>query len=328
MRAGNTLTVLNALGNGFFAQELGIGDQSPLLSVNNFGAGRVIYVNAFPVIQAGAQRDLLQPDLLAQVREAASMDDYVQRTDVLPVYNSTQGSIEVNGTFTLSTDALILDGLGGSTGLPFAMNGSTEAVLRGDITLTASNSSVLLFPSESYVDIASAAASGQLHVLVSSSNATVFVGGKEVLTPTGSISLNLSIAGLSALAHLPSVNASGTIIFDQLDVEAALYLPLAGIVQQKAEVQGSVRFSTLYATFPVIDFSGFQASGSITNLGASSLQQSIPWSEVLASPYNLTFNALFLIGLMTYVVTTGRRRRRTDDGVTLSGLGKSEIIRS
>jgi len=109
------------------------------------------------------------------------------------------------------------------------------------------------------------------------------------------------------LVRLPSLNASGTITFDQLDVHAALYVPLAGTVQQKAEVQGNVRFNVMYVNNPVIIFSKFQAEGDIVNLAKMASRPTIPWAEVLTSPYNILFNIFFLSGVAIQFL----RKRKT-----------------
>lgn len=105
-------------------------------------------------------------------------------------------------------------------------------------------------------------------------------------------------------ARLPSVNATGTIDFDQLDVEASLYVPLAGIVQQPAEIKGTVKFDTMFISNPVTMFSMFHAEGIIINLAAASTTTSlptIPWIEILTSPYNLAFNIIFFLGIVLYI---------------------------
>jgi len=90
-------------------------------------------------------------------------------------------------------------------------------------------------------------------------------------------------------------------------VHAALYIPLAGIVQQKAEIQGNVKFDIMYVSNPLIIFSMFQANGKILNLETTS-RPTIPWAQVLTSPYNLAFNTIFILGIATYLLKKRKTR--------------------
>jgi hypothetical protein len=53
-------------------------------------------------------------------------------------------------------------------------------------------------------------------------------------------------------------------------------------------------------------FSMFQTEGTVLNLAATTSRPTIPWVEVLTSPYNMAFNVIFLLGITTYLV---RRRK-------------------
>jgi hypothetical protein len=108
---------------------------------------------------------------------------------------------------------------------------------------------------------------------------------------------------------MPSVSARGTIIFDQLDVHSALYVPLAGIVQQRAEIQGSVEFGTMYINNPLTMFSIFQANGEVKNLARATVMPTLPWGEILSSPYNLAFNAIFISVIVVYAVRKRKAKK-------------------
>ena len=305
---GNTLTVLNTHGNGFFANLLGINSSSPLLTIKGFGQGKILYVNAYPLVEAGKEYELLQPEFLEKVREALTLREYIQRVNVLPVYNSTFGSIEINGDLNVATDILILRGSLNLTGSPFPFNNSAEIEIYGKVNLVINNASLLIFPLESYILIKPRNCFVEGEVLVENPKALRIVDANAVYSSDVPVSFRFKATELYLYARLPSINASGTIAFDQLDVHAALYVPLAGIVQQKAEVQGNVKFSTMYISSPLIMFSTFQADGEILNLAETTHRPSIPWFEVLTSPYNLIFNTIFLLCIIAYIVKKRGRR--------------------
>jgi len=306
---GNTLTVLNTHGNGFFANLLGINTSSPLLLTKNLGLGKVLYVNSFPIIEAGKEYELLQLEFLEKVREALTLDEYVHRVNVLPVYNSTFGSIEINGDFSISTDILTLQGSVDLTDPPFQFNKSTEIKIYGEVNLTIKNASLLIFPSESYMLIKPESYPVESEVLVGGSEALIVADTNVIYNSDVPVSFKFKTTGLSLYARLPSINASGAVTFDQLDVHAALYIPLAGIVQQRAEVRGSVKFDTMHISNPLIIFSMFQADGEILNLAETTSRPTIPWNQVLTSPYNLAFNVIFLLGVAICIVK--KRKAKT-----------------
>ena len=171
----------------------------------------------------------------------------------------------------------------------------SEIEFYGKINLTIRNSTFLFTPSESYMQIKPENYPIEVEVsLENSSNAMIVTGTSNNYPVEAPASFQFNTTNLLVYARLPSVNATGTIDFDQLDVEASLYVPLAGIVQQPAEIQGSVQFNSLYISNPITIFSTFQAEGKIINLAeTASTPPTIPWIKVLASPYNVAFNAIF-----------------------------------
>jgi hypothetical protein len=227
---GNNLVVLNTYGNGFFGNLFEINESTPLLSIRNIGLGKVLYVNSYPAIKAGRESELLQPELLEKVREALTLNKYVQKVDVLPVYNSTLGSIEVNGDLEVYTDILKLQGSLDSMDFPLQFTGSGETNVLGKISLTIKNASLLIYPSESYLIIKPEKYPVEGEVLINGPNNLIVSAGKVIYNSSVPIRFKFKATGISLLARLPSLNASGTITFDQLDVHAALYVPLAGIV--------------------------------------------------------------------------------------------------
>jgi hypothetical protein len=304
--AGNSLTVINARGNGFLADLFGINSSSPLLSINNFNSGKVLYINSFPTVTAGKESEILQPEFLKQVREILNVEEYAQSVDVLPVYNSISGSVSIQGDVKVDTDILMLQGAIDLTSSPFSVNESTVTKIYGKINLTIKNATLVISPSESYVIIKPESYPVEGEVLVNSSKETLIVADANVVYNSDMpVSFKFkTTAALSLNVRLPSINASGTIIFDQLDVHSALYAPLGGIVQQPAEIQGSVKFDTMYISNPITIFSMFHAEGRVLNLAetAVSLRPTIPWIEVLTSPYNIAFNAVFLLCIAVYIV--------------------------
>jgi hypothetical protein len=302
--AGNTLIVFNTDGNGYFSNLLGINSSSPLLSIAEMNSGKVVYVNLLPLIGTGNESEILQPDFLENFRALLNLQETPTLINVFPVYNSISGSIQVKGDLQINTDALMLQSATGFEGLPLPLNESSEIEFYGNITLTIKNSTFLIYPSESYLQIKPENYPIEVEVSLDNSSKTMMVTGTsnnyKVDAPA---SFKFNTTSLSIYARLPSVNATGTIDFDQLDVEASLYVPLAGIVQQPAEIKGTVKFDTMFISNPVTMFSMFQAEGNIINLAAASTTSlpTIPWIEILTSPYNLAFNIIFFLGIVLYI---------------------------
>jgi hypothetical protein len=309
--AGNTLIVFNTDGNGYFSNLLGINSSSPLLSMAEMDSGKVVYVNLFPLIGTGNEPEILQPDFLENFRVLLNLQETPTRINVLPVYNSISGSIQVKGDLQINTDALMLQSATGFAGLPLPLNESSEIEFYGKISLTVKNSTFLIYPSESYMQIKPENYPIEAAVsLDNSSNAMIVTGTSNNYQVEAPAFFKFNTTNLPVYARLPSVNATGTIDFDQLDVHASLYVPLAGIVQQPAEVQGSVKFDSLYISNPITIFSMFQAEGKILNLAeTTSSPPTIPWIEVLTSPYNIAFNAIFVVGLVFYTIKKERQNK-------------------
>jgi hypothetical protein len=53
----------------------------------------------------------------------------------------------------------------------------------------------------------------------------------------------------------------------------------------------------------------FHAEGKILNLAETTPRPTIPWVEVLTSPYNLAFNTIFVLGIVFYTIT--KRKAKT-----------------
>lgn len=302
---GNTLIVFNTHGNGFFANILGINASSPLLSIKDVGLGKVIYINLLSTNETRKESELLKPEFLGKVRETLTLNGYTYRVNTLPVYNSTFGNIEINGDLNISTDVLVLQGSVDLTNSPFPFDKYGEINVYGKVNLAIKNVSLVILPSESYVLIKPESYPVEGEVSVYGSKALIVTDKNIVYNSDMPNSFKFKTMGLSLYARLPSINASGTIIFDKLDVHVAPYIPLAGIVQQKAEIQGSVKFSTLYISNPITFFSKFQVNGKIVKAETTS-RPSIPWAQVLTSPYNLAFNTIFLLGIVLHIIKKKR----------------------
>jgi len=314
---GHTLVVLNTHGNGFFANLLGINSSSPLLSINNINSGKVLYINSFPTVDVGKGSEILQSDFLEKVKELLPFEEYVQRVNVLPVYNSTFDNIEIKGDLKVDTDILMLQGAINLPNSPFPITESTEIKIYGKINLTIKNATLLISPSESYILIKPESYPIEGEVLVDGSKAFIVADTNVIYNSSMPVSFKFNTRGLSLYARLPSINATGTIIFDQLDVHSALYVPLAGIVQQKAEIQGNVKFDTMYISNPIIIFSMFQANGKILNLAETTSRPAIPWVEVLTSPYNLAFNTIFVLGIVFYTIIKRKAKTTSNKEIDL-----------
>jgi hypothetical protein len=279
------------------------------LSINSIDSGKVLYINLLPTVDVGKESKILQPEFIEEFKKLLTFEDYVQRVSVLPVYNSTFGSIEIKGDLKVDTDILMLQGAINLTSSPFPINESREIKIYGKINLTIKNAILLISPSESYMLIKPESYPIEGEVLVDGPKEALIVADANVIYNSDMpVSFKFKTTALSLYTRLPSINASGTTSFDQLDVHAALYVPLAGIVQQKAEIQGSVKFDTMWISNSLTIFSMFQAEGKILNLAEITSRLTIPWVEVLSSPYNVAFNTSFLLGIAIYIVKKRRTR--------------------
>ncbi|MBN1245746.1 hypothetical protein JXA31_09165 [Candidatus Bathyarchaeota archaeon] len=306
--AGNTLIVFNTYGNGFFASLTGINYSSPLLSVTQIGLGQVLYVNSFPMLAAGTESAILQTEFLDKVNDLLALNYSYPPIDALPVYNSAFGYMQVTGDLQLETDVLKLQGTINLTNSPFSVNQFTEIEICGKTNLVIKNATLIVSPSESYLLIKPESYPIEGEVLLDK-NALIVADDEVVYNSDVPVSFTFKTSGLSIYARLPSINASGTIIFDQLDVHSALYVPLEGIVQQKAEIRGNVKFDTLYISYPLTMFSNFKAEGTVLNLADETTSKpTINWVEVLSSSYNVAFNVIFFLGVSVYAVKKRRKR--------------------
>jgi hypothetical protein len=304
--AGGNLIVFNTHGNGFLSDLLGINSSSPFLSTRNLGLGKVLYIN----LGVSEKSELLKSEFIEKIKEDLTLDKYVHKVYIFPVYNSTFGNIEIDDNLNLSTDVLKIQAhFINLTGMPFQPNGPAEIWIYGRATLAIKNTSLLISPLESYLMVKPEGYYIEGEVLIEGNNSLIIVADTNVIysfnTP---VSFKLKAAGASIHARLPSINASGIIIFDQLDVHEALYVPLAGIVQQKAKVRGNVKFSTMHISSPLIMFSTFQAEGEIINLAETTPRRSIPWFKVLTSPQNIIFNTIFLLSITMYAAKKKMRK--------------------
>jgi hypothetical protein len=315
--AGNTLIVFNTLGNGHFSNILGISNSSTLLTIGKFNFGKVIYMNIFPLISDGRESEIFQNEFVTIFRELLHLPETSTKIDALPVYNSISGGIQIKGDVQIMTDTLILRGNADLKGVPFQLGNFTEAKFYGSMDLKIRNSTLMVFPSESYILIKSESYPLESEVsFEKTSKATIVRDNADSYELTTPITLTFEAAHLSIYARLPSVNATGTVTFDQLDVHSSLYVPLAGIVQQKAEIHGNVQFSTLFVSNPTTVFSSFTAEGRILNLAITAANfPEVQWTQVLTSPYNLAFNLIFGVGLLSYILL--KRRTRTFNKLSL-----------
>jgi len=177
---GNNLVVLNTYGNGFFGNLFEINESTPLLLIRNIGFGKVLYVNSVPAIKAGRESELLQPELLEKIREVLTLNKYAQKVDVLPVYNSTFGGIEVNGDLEVYTDILKLNGSLDSMDSLLQFTGSGETNVLGKVSLTIKNASLFIYPSESYLIIKPEKYPVEGEILVNGSNNLIISDGNVI----------------------------------------------------------------------------------------------------------------------------------------------------
>ena len=267
-------------------------------------SGEVLYINSFPTVT-----DVIQPKFLDEASRVLGLNESVQTINVLPVYNSAYGGVKITGDLKIDTNGLILQGSSNFADLPFPINQSSDLQIYGKITLTLKNSTFSISPSESSLLIRpeNDPIEGEI-VIDNPENASIISGADTVYGFAIPASIRFNTTGVSIFTLMPSITASGTTVFDQLDVHSSIYVPLNGMVQQPAKIIGVVKFDTMFITNPIILFSSFHADGTIINLAAASKASLplIPWIEILISPYNLAFNTLFLLGIVLYIVKKKR----------------------
>ena len=306
--SGGKLVVFNTHGNGFFANFLEIDKSNISLTVRNYGLGKAAYINLEKVDK---QSNIIIQKLAKEIRQFLELDEYPRKIDVLPVYNSTFGNIKIVGDLKLLTDVLRLQGsmiLINSSFKPTQIN---EIKIYGNVALTIKNASLLISPSESYLVIKSEGYPIEGEVLVKAPNTLIIIGKNIVHNMSTLLNFKFRSTNIFLSARLPLVNAFGNITFDKLDAHEALYVPLAGIVQQKAKFEGKVEFDTAYISNPLVIFSKFKVNGKILNLD-STVTPTIPWSEVLSSSYTLTFNIIFFLSIIFYAF----KKRRAKQTIT------------
>lgn len=291
---GNNLVVLNTYGNGFFANLLEINSGSLLSVTKNLGFGKILYINLFSLISTGRETEIFQVSFLKDIKETLQLREGSVKSYVLPVYNSSLNGIQFEGDLELRTDFLELRSITGFNELPYF--NVTSIRIYGNAILTIKNASLLLYPSESCIKIKPEKYPIEAEIFFENRNNTVIIFN-DMSDCREIFPFKIRTINLVACARLPSVNAAGTMIFDQLDVHAALYIPLQGIVKQKSEIRGKIRFSTSYISSPLILFSIFQAEGIILNLSKIPFK-SIPWRDILFSSYNIIFNLIFALVIL------------------------------
>ena len=268
--AGNTLIVFNTEGNGFFANLFGVNSSSPLLSINNFNLGQVLYVNSLPTVTTGNGSAILQPEFLEEAARLLALNGSISTINVLPVYNSAYGDMQFTGELKIDTSALVLQGALNLTNSPLSINKSTKLQVYGKINLTLENATFSISPSESYLLIKPENYSIEGEVIINNpENTSIISDTNTVYNFDNPVSFRFNGTGVSIYALMPSITASGTTTFDKLDVHSSLYVPLNGIVQEPAKIIGTVKFDTMFISNPVTMFSMFHAEGTIINLATS-----------------------------------------------------------
>jgi len=312
--AGHTLVVFNTNRDGFFARLLDLNFSSGnLINVREFNSGKIVYIDIYSRLVSCEEHKLLsQTDFISMVKNAFYIPSYNTSASTIgrpgATFNMTYGEFEVIGNLSIFTDLLVLEN---ATLLNpnFTHSKTFTTSVYGRSTLNIQNATLFVFPSESYLLVKPENNLIQGQILVDSKvtlQISDSVGNSTIMNETQKV---LNFQAEELLAKLPAVNASGEIIFKSLYTHIVPYIPLAGIALQKAEIQGSVKFDTMYVSNPLTIFSMFQAEGKILNLAETTSLQTIPWAEVLSSPYNLAFNTIFLLGIAIYIVK--KRKAKT-----------------
>jgi hypothetical protein len=291
--AGNSLIVLNTRGDGFFASLLGATNSLPPLSVRELGLGKIVYVNLKDNKSKAVEREFIE-----KIRESLALSTYVHKVELPAAYNSSLGVIEVDGDLSLRTDALKLQGPLRLINPPFQLDEPSEVDVFGEVTLTFKNSSLYILPSNSCLVIKPKDYALEGEVSIKGRDTFVYSGAKAINDLRAPASFRFKLVDASLNARLPAVNACGAIIFDQL------YVPPTGVAQREVEIQGCVKFDTLYISDDMLlIFSTFKADGKILSLGAMAASKpTIPWAEVLTSSYNTIFNVFFLLIAVIYTL--------------------------
>jgi hypothetical protein len=311
--AGNTLAVFNTDGAGFFANAVNFTPSGNLVNVREFNSGKIVYVNIYSLLQSSDEQTPFQTtDLITMIKNALDIPGYNDSISLRELpgvnFNMTSGDFEVTGNLSLSTDLLILTN-SSFLNSSFPSSKTSTVTIYGKSTLNIQNASLHVSPSESSLLIKPKNNLTQGQIIIDSKamlQINDLLDNSTIMNETQNM-LNFQAEELSAKS--PEVNLSGDIIFDSLYVHVSPYVPLDGIVLQKAEVQGKVKFSTIYISNPLTFFSAFKADGKILNLGQTTPRPTIQWAEVFSSPYNIAFNATFLLSIAIYIVK--KRKAKT-----------------
>ena len=147
--SGKTLIVLSMDGPGFFADYFEINSISSPITVKNVNSGKVIYIdsNALFIYENGSV--LIQPELLEEISILLSLNSSASNVNVLPVYDSSHGSIQLNGTLEISTSTLLLNGNLTLVDSSLTIKEVASLELYGNITVFLENISVSFSPLES-----------------------------------------------------------------------------------------------------------------------------------------------------------------------------------
>ena len=176
-------------------------------------------------------------------------------------------TMQFTGDLKIDTSALVLQGALNLTNSPLSINESTKLQVYGKINLTLENATFSISPSESYLLIKP---ENYVQGEVYHRKRSIISDKNTVYNFDNPVSFRFNGTGVSVYALLPSITASGTTIFDELDVHSSLYVPLNGIVQQPAEIIGVVKFDTMFISNPITMFSMFHAEGTVISLAATS----------------------------------------------------------
>jgi hypothetical protein len=311
--AGHTLLVFDANSAGSVARLIGLNFSSEnLISVKEFNGGKIIYVDIYSLLGSSDKYALSsQTDLvpLKNALDIPSSGTSISTTGQPGInLNMTSGVFEVKGNLSLSTDLIVLNN-GTLLNPNFANSKVLATSLFGRSTLTIQNATLSVSPSESYLLVKAEGNLIQGQILVhprvtGSIDRSNSEGNSTIANETQEV-MNFQVEEL--LARMPAVNASGEIIFSSLFTHVSPYILLDAIVLQGAKIQGTVRFDSMYISDPLTIFSTFHADGAIVNMAETTPRPTIPWLEILSSPYNIAFNAIFFVGIAVYFVKIKRQ---------------------
>jgi hypothetical protein len=111
-------------------------------------------------------------------------------------------------------------------------------------------------------------------------------------------SIEFNSTKMSIIARLPTINVFGVSLFEKLLLKSW---------EVKIEIHGNISFSTLYVSKPIVIFSNIEGSGTYVTGGGQLYQElTIPWTDVLASPYHLVLT-LFIFTVLVYTVLKRKR---------------------